>query len=90
MNRDEQVLKNLDLVESFLHDIIDTPSILGGLPDGTTLVLVPSDDKELADANTKAAVRSLRCPKCGSQMKPVGSDPERGYRGGVYLQPVCS
>lgn len=88
MNRDEQVLKNLDLVETFLHDVIDAPSILEGVPDGTILALLPEADQELADANTQAALESLRRPARGSRTKPVRSDAEREYREGVYLQPV--
>jgi hypothetical protein len=91
MNRDEQVLKNLDLVEGFLHDIIDAPKLLDGIPDGTTVVLVPEDDTELGDANVKAARALLhRGPTCGSQMRSAGSGSQEPSADGVYLQPVRS
>lgn len=90
MNRDEQVLRNLDLVESFLHEIIDAPEMLDGIPDRTNMILMPSEDEELADANMKSAQALMRCPRCGSQMKPVGTELDQGHREGVYLQPVCS
>jgi len=91
MNRDEQVLKNLGLAESFLHDVIDAPTILDGIPDGTTIVLIPEDDMELAGANMEAARQLIpRCPKNGSEIRSGTSKPEREHAGGVYLRHACS
>jgi hypothetical protein len=55
MKRDEQVLRNLDLVEHFLGQALDDPSMLDTIPDGGTIVLLPADDPELADANLRTA-----------------------------------
>lgn len=88
MNRDEQVLKNLDLLEGFLHHVIDHPQMMSGR-DGATIVLVPDYDPELADANIAAARELMhRCPRCGSHVQPTGDELKVERSGGVYLQPV--
>jgi hypothetical protein len=90
MNKDEQVLKNLDIAEDFLHQILDHPEALEGR-DGTTIVLVPDTDPELADANmTTARELVQRCPNCGSRSDLKDSEADYERTGGVYLQPVCS
>jgi len=90
MNRDEQVLKNLDRVEGFLHDIIDQPKLLGNIRDGSTIVLVPGDDRELGDANMAVAREMIHgCPKCSSQLRPSDANSAPRAGGGVYLQAVC-
>ena len=41
VNKDEQVRRNLDLAEEFLHEMVDHPELLDSIPDGTTVVLIP-------------------------------------------------
>lgn len=55
MNRREQGMRNLELARHFLRGIVRAPTGLEGIPDGATVVLMPSDDDELAAANVEMA-----------------------------------
>ena len=88
MNRDEQVLRNLDLAERFLGQILDHPATLNSIPDGGIIALMPADDPDLADANVQTARElAVRCPRCGHEMGP-DSD-ESNMAGGVLLRAAC-
>ncbi len=56
MDREEQVARNLELAGRFLDHHIEHPSEAEHL-DGATVVLIPDDDAELADANVELAKR---------------------------------
>ena len=58
MNRREQGLKNLELARHFLRGIVRDPRTLGVIPNGASVVLMPTDDEELASANA-AMARSI-------------------------------
>jgi hypothetical protein len=51
VDRNEQAKRNLDLAGGFLADLLENPSKLEEIPDGASIVLIPADDQELADAN---------------------------------------
>lgn len=54
------VTKNLELVRRFTLSIFEDPSLLDDIPDGITLVLIPDDDAELAQANIVIALGAIR------------------------------
>ncbi len=54
------VPKNLELARRFTLSIFEDPSLLDDIPDGITLVLIPDDHDELAQANLDIAVGSAR------------------------------
>jgi hypothetical protein len=90
VKRDEQVQRNLDLAERFLHQVIDDPRMLDTIQDGTTVVLVPEDDAELAAANMETALELVqRCPRCTGRRQSGESAPVDDSTSGVYLQPIC-
>jgi hypothetical protein len=43
-----------------MHDILDDPALLDEIPEGTTLVLIPSDDPAIAEANLEIAMAEVR------------------------------
>ena len=55
MERREQGIKNLELARHALRGILRDPKILDTIPDGATVVLMPSGDDELAAANAAMA-----------------------------------
>jgi hypothetical protein len=55
MKRQEQVRRNLALAREHLTDLLEHPEQLANGPDRETIVLIPSDDPELAKANLKLA-----------------------------------
>ena len=59
MNRDEQFVRNLEAARSFLHDLIDHPEKIETIEDGATVVLFPSDDPELCEANQEMVGRMV-------------------------------
>jgi hypothetical protein len=88
MNRDDQVLKNLDLAERFLGEILDRPSVLDDIPDDGVIVLVPEGSaqlSELADANVHTARDLLSRRSTGGQTtQPV--EQEADAAPGVLLR----
>jgi hypothetical protein len=52
--------RNIELAFSFMHDILDDPALLDEIPEGTTLVLIPSDDPTTAEANLEIAMAEVR------------------------------
>ena|SRR5688572_4111775 len=53
----EHTTKNLALAGRFLREALDDPAILDAILAGSTLVLMPPDDPELAAANLHLAER---------------------------------
>jgi hypothetical protein len=45
---------------TFLHSIVDDPTILDDIPNGSTVVLIPDDDPELAELNLQSGLDSAR------------------------------
>ena len=90
MTREEQVRRNLELAGNFLAHLLDHPDELDALPDGVHVVLIPSDDPELVNANFELARKLLAEPsdheglahtETRRSAEPVAAD-------GVYLQPI--
>ena len=52
--------RDTDLWVEFTHAIIDDPSILDDIPQGSTVALIPDDDPELAEVNLQKAIESAR------------------------------
>jgi hypothetical protein len=52
--------QTLALTERFIDAVFEDPSLLDGIPNGASLVFLPSDDDELAEANKEAAVEMRR------------------------------
>ncbi len=85
MNNDEQVSKNLELVGRFFEHLLDHPSELDAQPGGLTVILVPDDDEELAEANL-AMARSLMLKDAAS--RTTAGVPDHEDAGGILLRPV--
>lgn len=54
------VKNDTDLWVAFSQAIVDDPSILEDIPDGSTVVLIPDDDPEIAEANIQRGVDAVR------------------------------
>ncbi len=54
------VAKNLELARRFTLSVFEDPSLLDDIPDEITLVLIPDDDAELAQANIVIALGAIR------------------------------
>lgn len=52
--------RDIGLGFDFLGAIIDDPSIAEDIPNGATLVLLPDDDPELAEANLQMGIEAAR------------------------------
>jgi hypothetical protein len=59
-SQDGIVERSIDLSFDFLHSVIEDPSILGNIPDGATLVLIPDNDPDLAEIKYQVAVDVAR------------------------------
>jgi len=59
MSPDELVKKNLDLHAEWMRYVFDHPDVLEQVPPGAELVIIPTDDAALAEANERT-LRSLR------------------------------
>ena len=51
----KQTTKNIALAGRFLRQMLDDPSVARDIADGATVVLIPTDDPELAAANRRLA-----------------------------------
>lgn len=49
----DPVAENLALIRRFVAALVDDPSITDGIPEGASVVLLPDDDPELADAHRR-------------------------------------
>lgn len=89
MNRREQGIRNLELARRFLRGIVRDPSMLKAIPDGATVVLMPTGDEELLAANA-AMARNLGdevigvtvegTPAPEGQPAPISSTPDTATR----------
>ena len=77
MNRDEQFVRNLEAARSFLHDLIDHPEKIETIEDGATVVLFPSDDPDLCEANQAMVGRMV---EEGAEVHTVQQDRGDGSR----------
>ncbi len=55
-----RVNRNIDLARRFTLAIFEAPVTLDELPDGTTLVLLPDHDPDLAESNLQRGSRMVR------------------------------
>jgi len=71
MGPDEVVKKNLDLHAEWMRYVFEHPEVLEQVPAGAHLVIVPTDDPELAQANeqTVHALRAKGLPVVVVRMK---------------------
>jgi len=60
---DPPTSRSLDLTRRFGLSALANPSILDGVPDGATLVLVPNDDPERAEEEIATGMIALRRDK---------------------------
>ena len=58
MTHDEMINQNLDLLSNFMSYAFEHPDILGQIPPDATLVILPSDNRELYEVNLKTAKKS--------------------------------
>src|SRR5687768_4030599 len=56
----EVAKRNVELTFDFNRAILADPSILDDIPDGATVVLIPSDDPDLAAAEIEQSLAALR------------------------------
>ena len=90
MTREEQVRRNLELAGDFLAHLLNHPDELDALPDGVHVVLMPSDDPELVNANFELA-RGLLAELSnheGLSRTKTRQSAERATANGVYLQSI--
>ena len=59
----ERIRKNLELTRRFMRAIFDDPAILDTIPDGASVILIPDDDPELAEANERGGRAMERAGK---------------------------
>lgn len=59
MTPDELVKKNMDLHAEWMRYVFDHPEVLDQVPAGADLVILPTDDAALAQANEQT-LRSLK------------------------------
>lgn len=52
--------RNISLSFEFAKSIIDDPTILEAIPEGSTLVLVPENEPDLAEENLRLGVEAAR------------------------------
>lgn len=52
--------RNIELAFELTESVIADPSLLADVPSGAMLVLIPDDDRELAEANLEGAVKAFR------------------------------
>ncbi len=55
-----QVTRNIELAFEFTSAIFADPSQADGMPMGATVVLIPDDDPDLAEANLATAITAFR------------------------------
>jgi len=53
MHRDTVVKKNLDLHAEWMRYLFEHPEAMDQIPEGAQVVILPTDDPELAQENTK-------------------------------------
>lgn len=53
MTKDEIIKKNLDLHAEWMKYVFDHPEVLDRIPEGSILVILPEDDKELYAENSR-------------------------------------
>ncbi|HEY8477027.1 MAG TPA: DUF5647 family protein [Chloroflexota bacterium] len=59
MKRGEQITQNLELAGAFLRHLLDHPEDLERISDEASIVIIPSGDPELAQANLALAQQLL-------------------------------
>jgi hypothetical protein len=55
----KQTTANLELTKRFVEELLDDPSGLDDVPEGSRIVLIPADDPELGQLNFETAVREM-------------------------------
>ena len=60
MDRDTIVKKNLDLHAEWMRYLFDHPEAIDQIPEGAQVVILPTDDPELATINTKTLTDAKR------------------------------
>lgn len=55
-----RVARNLELARRLTLTIVEEPALLDQIPDGGTIILLPEDDPELAEANLRSGRRLVR------------------------------
>lgn len=53
MTKDELIKRNLDLHAEWMRYVFEHPDVLDRVPKGAVLVILPEDDRELYDENSK-------------------------------------
>ncbi|MGH2534734.1 MAG: DUF5647 family protein [Thermomicrobiales bacterium] len=59
----DQTTKNIDLAFQMIEEAIERPSLLDDIPDGATVVVMPSDDPELPQQNLSLPMRLAEAGK---------------------------
>ncbi len=81
MTPEEQVTKNLDYAFTFLAAVLEDPSLLDRIPDGTNVMLFPAGDPELAEANQHVVDRATR--RMRRRKRPDGAQEQHLVRDGL-------
>ena len=55
----EQTTKNIKLAGRFLREVLANPDLLAQVPQDASVVILPSDDPELAEYNRSLAARLI-------------------------------
>jgi len=57
------VERNIDLAFACARAILADASLLDGIPNGVTLVLLPEEDRDLTEQNLQGGLRAIRAGK---------------------------
>jgi len=60
ITKDEEIKKNLDLLNEFMRYAFDHPDVLDKIPTGAEIVILPINDPEIYDENRKIADSLLK------------------------------
>ena len=71
LTKEQMMARNLDLAEEHLLRILENPELLDHIPDGAHVILLPSDDPELFEANLTMANQLAREMSQDGPREPV-------------------
>ena len=56
----QHMKRGIELAGEYIAAILENPTLLERVPDGTTITLVPDDDPELAESNISVGLDAVR------------------------------
>ncbi len=71
LTKEQMMERNLELAEGHLLQVLEHPEILDHIPDGAHVILLPTDDPELFEANLEMANQLAREMRHDASNGPV-------------------